>query len=343
MKKRNKKMFRKGELTSGQLVSIIILILSFVVILLLWRAYYWNPIIDKEACHQSIVFRSSVNFGLIKSSEVVPLKCQTEKICMSIGNQDCPQVGKNTKDNAVEKIKLSKDPLKAKEEVLDRITEAMYDCHSMLGEGKLQFMPEGFFDKATTSYFSGNPNDLGNKNYCLICTRIVLDEEARRQVGDITYSELYLALSKKVTPDKKTYLEYLHPDWKDWRNSANLFQKIIDDNIENHGGTLSNTRFEDWKINLNEEGGVAIIAQMTTKDYWPIITGTAAVIGGVSLAATGIGAPVGVSLIGAGVAGGATFWYNSPTGDYVYSPPNVEPYSLERLQSMQCDSFETAP
>jgi hypothetical protein len=341
---------KKGELTSGQIISLIILILSFVIILfVLWKTYTWNPIIDKESCHQSVVFRSSVNFGFIKSSKVVPLKCQTEKMCMTMSGQDCLQVGKNTKTNIVTPVKLDKDPEIARQQLLDKITEAMYDCHSMLGEGKLQFVPETWFQswKMGEAVESGNPNDIGKKHYCLICSRIVLDDEARQKLSDITYSELYLALSRKTTPDKKTYLEYLYPDWKDWHYAYQLFQKLKEENEKNkdkyNGVSIANMKFEDWKMNLSDEGGFAIIAQESAKDYSAIVAGTAAAVVGTALVATGVGAPAGISLIGAGVVGGATFWYNSPTGDYKYSPPTVEPYNLERLQSMQCDSFETAP
>jgi hypothetical protein len=340
---RNKKQLKKkAELTSNEITTLVILVISFIIILLLWKIYYWNPIINQESCHQSVVFRSSVNFGLIKSSKIVPLKCQTEKTCMTMGGKDCLQVGKPSKDNVITKINLDKDPEKSKQQVIDEIADEMYSCHSMLGEGKLQFMPEGFFANINTKNLK-NANDMGNKNYCLICSRIVLDDEAMEKVPDIAYSELYMALSRKVTPDKKTYLEYIHPDWKDWHGIYQLFQAFKESNAENYRGTIANMDLKDWKINMSNEGGIAIIAQETTKDYWPIIAGTAAVVGGTALVASGVGAPVGISMIGAGAAGAATFWYNSPTGDFYYSPPSVHLYNLKELQAMQCDSFETAP
>jgi hypothetical protein len=327
MTKNTKKSTKKAELTSGQIVSIIILILSFIIILLLWRVYYWNPIIDQESCHESVVYRSTVNFGIIKSSKVVPLKCQTEKTCMTMGGKDCLQVGKTSKENLVTKVTLDKDPEKAKQQIIDQLTEEMYTCHSMLGEGKLQFFPESWFEK------------LDHTNYCLICSRIVLDDEARQKVSDITYSELYMALSRKVTPDKTTYLEYLYPDWKDWHGVNQLFYTFQ----QIPGSPFVNMDLKDWKMNLSDEGGLAIIAQESTKDYWKVAAGSAAVLTGTALVASGVGAPAGVSLLGASAAGGAAFWYNSPTGNYNYSSPTVYPYNLGQLQNMQCDSFETAP
>ncbi len=340
-KKKRKGNEKKAELTSGQLVSIVILVISFVIILLLWRIYYWNPIIDKQACHQSIVFRSSVNFGVIKSSKIVPLKCQTEKDCFSMSGNDCIQVGKNTEDNTVVKLKLDKDPEKAKQQILSQITESMRDCHSMLGEGKLAFMPEGFF---------GSSSDWSKQNYCLICNRIVLDDEARQKVEDITYPELYRALANKKTSNKKTYLEYLHPEWKDWRSAARLFQDFKK-NPKNSESVRNNMKFEDWKMGLADENGFAIIAQIAPYSYWQSVTGSVLVAGGIvlgaALTATYVGAPLGITLIVSSVsgaaAGGATFWYSSPTGEFSYSPPSVHPYNLAELQGMNCYSFESAP
>ncbi len=327
---------RKAELTSGQIVSIIILAISFIIILfILYKAYNWNPLIDRETCHESIVYRSSVNWGLIKTSNMVPLKCQTEKVCLTMGGKECTQVGKNSPNNPVTTVKLDKDIISARQQVMDKIAEGMYDCHSMLGEGQLGFMPE-----------KGYP-----KKYCLICARFVLDEEARQKIEDIRYTELYQDLWKKVAPNKKTYLEYLHPDWKDWRSIWNLFlelkKNIKDDGIlgaEQKSITRSDYTIEDWKINLEDENGFVIVAQTEPAGYWQsfaLAGGTA--IGAGALAATGFGAPVAVTLLAAGGAGATTFWYSSPTGDFEYSPPHIEPYSLERLQSLNCDSFETAP
>ncbi len=470
----NKK--RKGELTSGQIVSIVILAVSFIVILfILYKSYNWNPLIDRETCHQSVVYRSSVNYAGIQTSRMVPLKCQTEKICLTMGGKECIQVGKNTPANPVTTVKLDKDIISARQQVINTIAESMYDCHSMLGEGQLLFMPQ-----KTLNY-----------NYCLICTRFVIDEEARQKLGDIKYTELYQNLGNKVAPNKKTYLEYLHPDWKDWHSIWNLFlelkNNIKDDGITgdvqfrnngeitiesddgliavkkvqytyrkdkgwywnyNNEGWYSTASFdkftggtyidvgpfngpnyneinldfikslngkscalgvnallvkadsdnkrlaigtakvilhrgggseelksdsltisnlcdnmeslklgaekksvsrsdytiEDWKINLEDERGFVLVAQIAPKRYlesFAVSGATTLAIG--AIAATGFGAPVALTLAAAGGAGAVAFWYNSPTGEFAYSPPHVEPYNLERLQSLNCDSFETAP
>ena len=194
----------------------------------------------------------------------------------------------------------------------------------MLGEGQLNFMPPGMTDR----------------NYCLICSRIVLDDKAKQEVQDISYSELYQYLSKKRTSDGKSYLEYLHPGWTDWRSSQLLFRDM---QASSSNSDFKSLKFEDWKIDLSNEKGNAIIAQIAPAGYWKVIAGSGVVVLGVLATATYVGAPAGIALIAAGSSGVATFWYGSPGGKFEYSPPEVYPYNLTSLQNMGCYSFETAP
>ncbi len=333
--------WKKAEITSGQLVLMIILIISFVIIIyFLYSIYNWNPMIDKEACHQSIVFRSSVNWGVIKASKIIPLKCQTEKICMSMSKDDCLQVGKNSRNNPVTTVSLDKDTVNARQQVLDQIIESMRSCHEMLGEGQLLFMPNNVL--GGEKYWTGT-------NYCLICARIVLDEEAREKMNDISYAELYQTLGNKALPDKKSYLEYLHPDWKDWHSIWRLFQQFKEDKLPQFENIKD---IENWKMNIDKEGGFAIISQIAPKSYWMSFTKAGVGLGTTAIGAAVIGAPVTVTIAGVAAIGGAVFWYSSPTGKGVegigvegiaYSPPVAVPYNLENLQAMNCDSFETAP
>lgn len=317
-----------GTLITDETIRNIILIISFVIIIvLIGGVAVWYYFIRQQTCHESIVMRSSVNFGPIQTSRIVPLNCQTENICLTTSGEDCKIFGKPGKDNSV-----LKKTIKNKEEAINEISEAMRDCHSTLGEGKLLFMPNKFF----------------KYNYCLICSRIAFDDKSRKELGDITYTEIYQYLAKKRTRSNKNYLSYLYPGWTNWRNSENLF-KLLQENSNDEN--FQNLKFEDWKMKVDYEGGFAIIAQMSPHEYWKSagVTALAVVVAGVGagLTATGIGAPIGVTLIAvsasAGAAGGAIFWYSSPTGEFDYSPPQVFPYELETLKNMGCSSFEMAP
>lgn len=328
---------KRAEMTSKKLVGLVIIILSVVVLLIFISLYFWKGRITKETCHNSIVLRSSANYNMVEASKtIIPLKCETEKICFTMSKGICEEFktkeGKMEKD--VRKIKLSKNKEEAKEKIKEVLTDEMYDWHGVLGEGILDFMPHKF----------------RGKNYCLITTRFAFDDKAKETIGIISYGDIYQLLGERKTPQKKSYLEFIHPGWTNWEASENLFRQMKEDNPRNE--RLQNLKFKDWGINLKEWGEYVIIAQMTPKGTWAKwVTGGAALVGvvvGTALVATGFGAPVGVGLIVTSakvgvVAGGIAVWRSHPSGKYNYAPPLIQPYDKDTLRSMNCNSFEFAP
>lgn len=323
---------KKGEMTSTQLITLIIIIVSFAIILLVWYSFSWNPQIDKEVCHTSIVLRSSANNAIFETSKVIPLKCKTEKICLTCG-EDCEQFKADTK------VKVSSDSEKAKEEILDTIANAMYDCNSMLGEGKLDFMP----------------HKTWSENYCLICSRFALDEKAKKEVDGIGYGELYKYLGEKKTPNGKSYLEYLYPGWKNWEDSKMLFENMKEESDNEEFRRLS---FEEWNINLNSyDNGYSIVAQMRPTGTWSKWLKIGGVLGGGIVAVVGIAlipvsGPIGAAIAAVGtkvavgsalVTGGVLYVYDHPSNKYKWVPPSILPYDLETFKALKCTSFETAP
>src|SRR3989344_419481 len=127
---------KKGEMTSGQIVSLIILIISFVVILLVFLANDWNQTIDSETCHQSVIYRASLHQLAKSATDYVPLKCKTEKICLTDG-EECKEYGKDSRKNPVTTVKLEDNKDEAKKQILDSIANSLYECHTMMGEGEV--------------------------------------------------------------------------------------------------------------------------------------------------------------------------------------------------------------
>ena len=84
--------------------------------------------------------------------------------------------------------------------------------------------------------------------------------------------------------------------------------EILSPPVKQTSMSKADFKIEDWKMNINEDGGIAIIAQMEPAGYWKSIAGTVAAVGITAIAATGVGAPVSIALIGMGAAGGLTFW-----------------------------------
>ncbi|MEK6871933.1 MAG: hypothetical protein AABX16_03455 [Nanoarchaeota archaeon] len=312
------------------LVATIVVIISFGVILAFLYFFSFPTVIDTEACRQSIIYRASVKFGLVDSASVVPLQCQTEKICFSMSG-DC--ILSNSKDNPVRIVKLSTEAASAKATILNTLAESMRACHYMLGEGQLDFMPR----------------KLETVNYGLICTRFAFDEKAKQTIESISYSELYSTLEKKKLQNGKSYLEYLYPGFTNSRDSVLLFT-----HLQQQGKIEKNVDPKNFGIPLSEERGYIIMAIMEPKGTlksWALGIGTAAAIpAGVGLIATGIGAPIGVLLltsattIGATsfVAGSYVFAYTYPN-KYTYYPPSVQPFDVKKLQDQKIYSFDIAP
>ena len=334
MKKEIKKtgeLKKRAELTTSQLIIAIILIVSFVIILLLWASFNWNPVVNSETCHESIVLRSSVNYGIIQASNVVPLKCQTNKVCLTMSGNNCEGLPID-KQNPPTKVKLSNNNVTAKKQIVDQITNSLIECNTMLGEGKLQFMPKGW----------------NEWNYCLICDRFVLDEQAKKLVPDIAYSEIYYALSQKKSPDGRTYLEYLYPGFTDWRKSRDIFDAMkLPANDPN--GKLKDVTFENWKVPLDKDGfiigGGIMTSQSMFKGSLYLVGGLVAGLAIATLFPLSIpGIIAGVAVIAAGgTAGGLAWVVQVPNQDYKYMVPTVMPYDLDSLRNLKCNSFETAP
>lgn len=177
---------KKGELTTTQLVTIIVLIASFAVILFFIFRLNLGETTDKEICHNSVVLRgqSGLSTG--------PLDCRTSYVCIS-GGGECEQITATTTIEAG-----------TKEEVMKALAQEMSNCWWMFGEGNIKY-GEGF---ASTSV------------HCAICSIIDFDENVQ-EISDITYGEFYNFLSQTKKESTKTYLEYLY----DTNNIGNIEDK----------------------------------------------------------------------------------------------------------------------
>ncbi|MGD9276570.1 MAG: hypothetical protein PVJ67_05335 [Candidatus Pacearchaeota archaeon] len=172
---------KKGELTTQQIVMLIILITSFAVILFFIFRLNLGEITDKEVCHNSVVMKSQ---SKLPSGS---LDCKTSYVCIS-GGGECEGI------NPSETIKLEMET--PKEEVMEKIADEMVDCWWMFGEGKVDYV--------------GGINFKNNKA-CSICSIIAFDEsmqENKELGGAISYSEFYNYLKKEK--DGETYLSYLY-------------------------------------------------------------------------------------------------------------------------------------
>ena len=170
----------RGEITTQQIVLLIILIVSFVVILFLLFGLNLGKQSDSEICHNSVVVR-----GTKIPEAIMPLKCSRDYICLS-------------KDGTCEKM-TSPDikKVKTEDEVYDILAEEMANCWWMFGEGKINYVG----------------NDMKEKLYCSICSQILFDNSLSEIEGmkeGIDQSKFYLYLQDKMmSGGEESYLTYL--------------------------------------------------------------------------------------------------------------------------------------
>jgi hypothetical protein len=167
--------YKKGEITTKQLVTLIILILSFVVILFLLFRLDLGETSNKQICHNSVVLKSQ--------SELTAgnLDCRTSYVCIS-GGEDCKSL---TPTSTIEVDPGDKDG------IMKAIADEMADCWWMFGED----------DEVR---YTGGRTSTGV--HCAICSIIEIGED----LDEIFYSEFHNYLESTSKDESQTYLEYLY-------------------------------------------------------------------------------------------------------------------------------------
>ncbi len=170
---------KKAEMTTKQIVGLVILILSFSVILFLFFRLDLGKTTNKEICHNSVILKSNNDFSSGS------LDCRTTYVCVS-GERDCEKINP---DITVKVL----DNLNKKEQIMKSLAEEMADCWWMFGEGNA-----GYVSKTSTS------------KQCAICSVVDFDSSLEQEIGSINYAEFinYLKTTKKE--NSQTYYNYLY-------------------------------------------------------------------------------------------------------------------------------------
>jgi len=220
----------KRGISTKWLITMILLVMGFVIILLVYSQFAWKDTITKETCHNSVVLKASVPElpGAIKPIDM-PLRCQTEKICITTNallKGDCEEFAGET---YVTK-RVSSDPQQQIKEIQQIIAESMVDCWSMMGEGKLKgiFAREGkevfpsVGNLATavvnklgyligiTSYDTGTAR-IQYFRKCVICSRVAFAKDIKQFYGSNTRIPGVISYLNKAKPAGKeyTFLQFL--------------------------------------------------------------------------------------------------------------------------------------
>lgn len=184
---------KKGELTTQQIVLLIILIMSFIVILYFLIKLNIGETSEKEICHNSVAMKGNP----VLSKGAVSLNCQRAYVCL-------------TKDGSCEQmINPNIRKVEDKPEVYKALAEEMVDCWWMFGEGKIDYVGD----------------KIQKANYCSICSQVAFDDSIKEipefDSGNISQDDFYRYLENTpVSEGSETYLEYFYrnPSLEDIKN-----------------------------------------------------------------------------------------------------------------------------
>ncbi len=298
---------RRAEMTTEQIVILIVLITSFAVILFFLIELNFGQTTDQQVCHNSVVERGS---GVIPTG-AIPLDCKTHYLCLS-KDGTCKEM---TAPDIV--------TVKNKNDVYQALANEMAECWWEFGEGKLNYVG---------STFTSNL-------YCSICSQVAFDKSINFfNNGQIDEAEFYNYLA--VTNDSgqgTTYLNYLLG-----LKNAQVIQATLEANRSSFGtidlnkqyfvvmGIFSKVGLLGWAaVGAGAGAGIAVALVLSP------------VTGGATLASI-----PGIIIISSGIVGGVTGGYmigtavNGESGHEYLSPTIVEANSND-FNSLKCASIQT--
>lgn len=214
---------KRASLTSTQLTIIILLIVGFALLLFLFLRFLWEPNINNETCHQSVILRGTTSSlsGLLKG--FVPLKCKTNKYCIStrLIGQECEEFAG---ESGVTKIRVN-----SKEEIEKFLAGEIVTCWSMMGQGKVDL----FSDWLSQEYSLGQVYPT-----CVICSRIAYDKISLAGKIDLSQINIVQYMASHKMPDKDiSYYEYLAGEGAKFSDDVNTKtgQELLNDVVDSTG------------------------------------------------------------------------------------------------------------
>ena len=303
---------QKAEITSSQLVKIILLVVGFVILMLVFPTLLNEEEIDRETCHASVILRGTIpDITGTGSKNIVNLKCQTAKFCITdkvFGKGDCEEFKEKEK---FETIRVSKD--KTQEEINRFVARELASCWNMMGRGEIQIFTR----------------ELTTEKRCVICSRIAFDKSLKEELdrGEVKGLGDYL-LTHEVPNQDVSYWDYLANDLssENYNEDLDVFsteQKAIVF-IE-----IGNSKAWSWFFKIIEGAGWGAIGVKTGSVIGSVFGLPGAVVGGTIGGFTGIvfgwidGEKVGEVFVGKKFISGHAF------GDH------------EELKKLECSSFES--
>lgn len=181
-------MNKRGELTSQQIILIILALAGFAIILYFLVSLNIEGKGEDQACKLAILARAQVSSGIPFLKESLPLACKTKKTCITGADGKCEE---NFAGEKYDLIKVDED--EAKESIEKVLASEYVKCWDTVGRGNLQVF--GTLSKDQLGVGVAEPK-------CMICARIAVDDisqETLRQVKVDEYMEKTKAPGSEFT------------------------------------------------------------------------------------------------------------------------------------------------
>jgi len=186
---------KKGAMTMNMLVMIIILVVGFAIVFYFFVMFDWTGRVNEEVCHQSVIYRATLP-SMAGMKEYVPLKCKTDKICITSG-----LIGGSCKE--FENLTgITKMKVRNTEQIEQILAREIIDCWRMMGEGKVQVFDQWL----ATTYGVG-----GVGSSCVICNRIAFDKRGLEKAEiDLSKIDVMKYMQTHAIPNQDiSYYGYL--------------------------------------------------------------------------------------------------------------------------------------
>ncbi len=306
------KKFKKnkiGEITSSQLVKIILLVVGFTILLWVFATLLNEEEIDRETCHASVILRGTLP-DVVDAKNIVNLKCKTMKFCITdkvFGKPDCEEFKEKEK---FETIRVSKD--KREEEINRFIARELASCWNMMGRGKIQI-----FNR-----------EIVEEKRCSICSRIAFDKSLKKDLKEVNGLGNYL-LTREVPNQNVSYWDYLKQD------PSNKEDKIINDLTE--GGEFGGGGATGgWEMGFSTSEKAIVFFEIDKSNWEKTFISTLSALAGGFFGAK-IGSPVKGAVLAYVTAG-----VFAPDKKIKYRAGwSFSDYKGEDLKKLECRSFES--
>lgn len=260
---------KKADLSSKMLITIILLIIGFGAVLFLLSKFMWQENIDREVCHESVIFRATLP-SMAKS--YVPLKCKTAKYCITTGliGGKCDDKGESFQgEEGITKVKVRKGE-EGERDIAKFISQEIVSCWEMMGEGKVTL-----FSQAVVEQFG-----IGGEVYpsCVICSRVAFDkkdlDEAEIDLSEVNV-EKYM-MGYKIPGKDITYYEYITGEKGKFsfsRPDVFLNLKVekkegVEEKIVGENKLKVNVEKEEEEKSVYDKQMTVLFMQISSPDQW---------------------------------------------------------------------------